>query len=53
MRVYYLFELFLALFGLYAVLYDVEIQVLVPILCLIIVYLFEVFQAKRLQKPKK
>jgi hypothetical protein len=50
MRVYYLFELFLALFGLYAVVYEVEIRTLVPLLCLIIIYLFEVLQAKRLRR---
>jgi len=50
MRVYYLFELFLALFGLYAVVYEVEIRGLVPLLCLIIVYLFEVLQGRRIRK---
>jgi hypothetical protein len=53
MRVYYLFELFLALFGFYAVVYDVEIRVLVPLLCLIIIYLFEVLQARFLKKNRR
>jgi hypothetical protein len=41
MRAFYLFELFLGVFAFYAILYEIGIRILVPIMCLITIFLFE------------
>ena len=47
MRILSLFELFLVLFTLYAIFnYEGDIKILVPILCLVAVFLFERLQGR-------
>ena len=47
MGVFSLFELFLVVFSLYAILkYEGGMRILVPIMCLVVVFLFERLQAR-------
>ena len=51
MRVFSLFELFLAVFAFYAI-YEGETKILVPCFCLITVFLLEKLQGKAKESPK-
>jgi len=51
MRIFSLFELFLAVFAFYAV-YEGEMKVLVPCLCLVTAFLFEKLQEKARESQK-
>lgn len=53
MRVFSLFELFLVMFTFYAILkYEGGMRILIPLFCLVAVYLFEKLQGRTKESPK-